>query len=68
MKLKWYGHSCFGLTFANGTTIVMAINFEPRAMECPVKVNGTVGRVWRGAVKDGKISLDANEVALFEVK
>ena len=22
MKLKWYGHSCFGLTFANGTTIV----------------------------------------------
>ena len=52
----------------DGSTIVMAINFEPRAMECPVKVNGTVGRVWRGAVKDGKISLDANEVALFEVK
>lgn len=22
MKLKWYGHSCFGLTFANGTTLV----------------------------------------------
>lgn len=22
MKLKWYGHSCFGLTFANGATVV----------------------------------------------
>ena len=22
MKLKWYGHSCFGLTFANGTAVV----------------------------------------------
>lgn len=22
MKLKWYGHSCFGLTFANGTTLI----------------------------------------------
>ena len=22
MKLKWYGHSCFSLTFANGATVV----------------------------------------------
>ena len=22
MKLKWYGHSCFGLTFENGTTLI----------------------------------------------
>ena len=22
MKLKWYGHSCFGMTFADGTTLV----------------------------------------------
>lgn len=22
MKLKWYGHSCFGMTFANGTTLI----------------------------------------------
>ena len=53
---------------ADGSTIVMAINFEPRALTCPVKIDGTVGRVWRGSVADGKISLDANEVALFEVK
>jgi hypothetical protein len=46
----------------------MAINVEPRAIECPVKINGKVGRVWRGEVKDGKVVLAANEVALFEVK
>lgn len=22
MKLKWYGHSCFGMTFANGKTLI----------------------------------------------
>lgn len=22
MKLTWYGHSCFGMTFSNGTTII----------------------------------------------
>lgn len=22
MKLKWYGHSCFGMTFADGTTLI----------------------------------------------
>ena len=23
MKLKWYGHSCFALTYADGTAIVI---------------------------------------------
>jgi hypothetical protein len=53
---------------ADGSVIVMAINFEPRAMECPVKINGKLGRVWRGDVKGDKITLAPNEVALFEVK
>ena len=22
MLLKWYGHSCFSMTFANGTTLI----------------------------------------------
>ena len=52
----------------DGSTIVMAINFEPRAIECPVSIDGTVGRVWRGDVKAGKIALAPNEVALFEVR
>ena len=51
----------------DGSTIVMAINFEPREMSCPVKVNGKLGRVWRGSVKDGEIRLAPNEAALFEV-
>jgi hypothetical protein len=41
---------------------------EPRTMECPVKINGKLGRVWRGDGKADKIVLDPNEVALFEVK
>jgi len=53
----------------DGSTIVMAINFESRKIECPIKVNGTIGRVWRGdSVNSGKIVLPANEAALFEVK
>ena len=53
---------------ADGSTIVMAINYEPRAMECPVKFNGVLGRVWRGDVRADTIVLPPNEVALFEVK
>ena len=52
----------------DGSTIVMAINYEPRAMECPVKFNSTLGRVWRGDVRADTIVLPPNEVALFEVK
>ena len=47
---------------------MMAINFEPRAVKCPIKVNGTIGRVWRGEVNDDAMVLAANEAALFEVK
>jgi hypothetical protein len=53
---------------ADGSTIVMAINYEPRAMECPMKVNGALGRTWRGDVRTDKIVLPPNEAALFEVK
>ena len=52
----------------DGSTIVMAINFEPRALTCPIKLNGMIGHVWRGDIKADKIALAANEVALFEVK
>jgi hypothetical protein len=51
----------------NGRTIVMAINFEPRAIACPVKTAGSIGKVWRGEVNSKEIRLAANEVALFEV-
>lgn len=51
----------------DGTTVVVAVNYEPRAVECAVRVCGTVGRVWRGTVADGTICLDPNGVAVFEV-
>ena len=53
---------------ADGTTIVMAVNYEPRAIKCPIRVNGAVGRVWRGKVTCEAIELAPNEAALFEVK
>ena len=31
MKLKWYGHSCFGLTFADGTAVVTTGREAPDA-------------------------------------
>ena len=46
---------------------MIAINFEPREVVCPVKIHGTLGRVWRGSVKNGEIRLPPNEAALFEV-
>jgi len=52
----------------DGTTIVMAINFEPRAMTCPISSAGSLGRVWRGDVTVDRIVLAPNEAALFEVK
>ena len=60
-----------GLTehpLADGRTVVVAINYDPTPVACPVKVNGTLGRVWRGEVRADKIVLPPNEAALFEVK
>ena len=52
----------------NGSTIVMAINFEPRPVECPISSKGAIVRIWRGDATADVIRLAANEVALFEVK
>ena len=52
----------------DGSTVAIAINFEPRDIECPVRINGSLGRVWRGDVKADRIRLAANEAAVFQVK
>ena len=52
----------------DGSTIVMAINFEPRAITCPVSLKGRIGRVWLGKVNADSIELPPNEAALFEVR
>ena len=53
---------------ADGTAVAIAINFEPREIECPVRMEGVLGKVWRGDVKADRIRLAANEAAVFEVK
>jgi len=52
----------------DGSTVVMAINFEPRAIDCPISIAGRLGKVWRGKVTESSVSLEPNEAALFEVK
>jgi hypothetical protein len=51
----------------DGRTIVVAVNFEPRSVTCPVSLRGRLGKVWRGNVLEKAVSLDANEAAVFEV-
>ena len=62
---------CVGITEhpqADGSTVVIALNFEPRAMECPVRISGSLGTVWRGDVTASRIRLEPNEAAVFLVK
>jgi len=46
----------------------VGINFEPRAVTCPITLDGTLGRVWRGDVKANGIVFPPNEAAVFEIK
>ena len=52
----------------DGSTVVVAVNFEPRAIECPIAVNGKIAKVWRGDVTAERIRLESNEAAVFSVK
>lgn len=52
---------------SDGNTIVIAINYEPRDMDCPIRLAGTLGPVWRGSVTPEHICLKANEAAVFRV-
>ena len=51
-----------------GRVIVVAINYDPEPVTCPIRVAGSVGTVYRGTVADGQIVLAANDVAIFEVR
>lgn len=52
----------------DGTTIVVAINFEPAPAVCAIRLKGILGAVWRGSVTEKEIRLAPNEAAVFEVK
>ncbi len=51
----------------DGKTLVVAVNTHDEPIECPVEVDGTVGRVWNGFFKDGVLSLRENDGCVFEV-
>ena len=53
---------------ADGSTIVIAINCNPESVKAKIKVDGTVGTVWRGKVSAEEISLPGNDAAVFEVR
>ena len=52
----------------DGRTAVVAVNYDDFAVECPVKIAGTVERVWGGEVKDGVLRLGANAAAVFTIR
>ena len=65
------GESCpnVGLTehkLSNGNTIIVAVNYNPHEVVCPIKLSGKLGRVWHGDVYPDSIRLGSNDVAVFE--
>ncbi len=50
-----------------GRVIVVAINYDPEPVICPIRIAGRVEQVFKGSVADGKIALAANDVAIFAV-
>ena len=53
---------------SDGTIVIVAVNYDPVEIACPVKINGNLGRVWRGDVSLDSIRLGPNDVAVFEVE
>ena len=51
----------------DGHVVAIAINFEQRPIDCPVRLSGTLGRIWRGDVSTDRIRLPPNEAAVFEI-
>ena len=60
-----------GLTehaFGDGRTLVVAVNYGPQPVRCPITVAGHVASVYRGRVENDAIDFDGNDVAVFEVR
>lgn len=53
---------------ADGRTLVVAVNYEPKDVEVALNVAGVIGKVWRGAFNGMTLKVDANDAAVFEVK
>lgn len=53
---------------ADGRTVVVAINYEPEGVECPLEVEGRVTDCLRGGYSGGKLKLPANDAAVLIVE
>lgn len=65
------GERTVGLTehpAGDGICYVVAVNYEPRRVLCPVRVDGTVGNVWNGRLSGGTLELGPNDGCVIEVK
>ncbi len=51
----------------DGSCLVVAVNTHDTPIEAPIKVAGTVGKVWNGTLKDGVLSIRENDGCVFEV-
>ena len=70
-------HPVAGGSQSSATAIVVAVNTHDTPVECPIRVDGTVGRVWNGEWKEGMrdagcgmrgtLSIRENDGCVFEV-
>jgi len=51
-----------------GRMVVVAVNYEPDDVTTALRVDGRVTKVYRGEVKDGKLSVRGNDAAVFEIE
>lgn len=52
----------------SGKVVVVAVNYEPKAVKAALGVNGKVGRVWRGRLLGSDAEIGANDAAVFEIE
>lgn len=52
---------------SDGSCLVVAVNTHDKPVDFSVKVDGKVGRVWNGTLKDDVLSIRENEGCVFEV-
>ncbi len=52
----------------DGRTVVVAINYEPQAVKCPLEIDGAVETVIRGSFEGDQLMIPANDAAVFMVR
>lgn len=53
---------------ADGSVVVVAVNYQPRDIVCDFKSVGAVAEVFRGEVTAGKMKIRANDAVVFTIR